>query len=483
MIYLIAILAYLVILIAVGAIRSQGVETQEDFMVAGRSLTTPILVGTLVATWIGTGSIFGSAGLGYQYGIPGVWFSVGAWLGMFLLLFIAGRARALDQFTVPDIFELRYNRWARLMGSIVIVVAYTGIVSYQLVAGGEVLHIVTGLDPWKGIIITALFVITYTALAGMFSVAYTDVANGIVILLGLALAFPFIISHAGGFQGIAQTLSPEKFSLFGELNIIEALGLSLPTLFLLLGESNMYQRFFSAKDSNTAQKSTIWWIVGVVFVESLILLFAVFASAVFPDLIQPDHVIIVAAKEGVPVIIGCIMLAVIVAVIVSTADSFLLVPSTNIMRDIYQTFINRDATQHQMVKYSRYVVVVLGVIAYLQTLPGESIIDMILRAYTMYGAAITPALMGAFFFQRATTAGGIASIGFGMVLTLVWEIWNLKDKVFQFPLVGETTIPTIYPSLFLSVIGLILVSYLTKPPSNEKIEKFRTKRQQARIDT
>ncbi|MEJ2052042.1 MAG: sodium:solute symporter family protein, partial [Calditrichota bacterium] len=155
MIYLVAILFYLLILIGVGAIRSGGVNTQDDFMVAGRSLTTPILVGTLIATWIGTGSIFGSAGLGYQYGVPGVWFSVGAWLGMFLLLFIAGRARALDQYTVPDIFELRYNKLARLLGSLVIMVAYTGIVSYQLVAGGQVLNIITGLNPQFGVVLTA----------------------------------------------------------------------------------------------------------------------------------------------------------------------------------------------------------------------------------------------------------------------------------------------------------------------------------------
>ncbi len=472
MIYLIAILLYLMILIGVGAIRSGGVQTQDDFMVAGRSLTTPILVGTLIATWIGTGSIFGSAGLGYEYGIPGIWFSIGAWLGMFLLLFIAGRARALDQYTVPDIFELRYNKLARLLGSIVIMVAYTGIVSYQLVAGGEVLHIISGIDSGVGVIITALFVITYTALAGMFSVAYTDVANGLVILLGLIIAFPFIWVHAGGADGISLALDPSHFSVFGELNVIEALGLSLPTLFLLLGESNMYQRFFSARDSKTAQNATLWWIVGVVLVESLILGFAVVASAAFPDLAQPDHIIIVAAKEGVPILIGCVMLAVIVAIIVSTADSFLLVPSTNMMRDIYQTFINRDATQKQMVRYSRYVVIGLGLIAYLQTLPGENIIDMILRAYTMYGAAITPALMGAFFFRAATTAGGVASIAGGMGMTVIWEIWNLKELEFTLPLVGATNIATIYPSLIVSILSLILVSYFTGPPAGEKVARF-----------
>jgi len=480
MVYLLSIIGYLLILILVGAIRSKGVETQDDFMVAGRSLTTPILVGTLIATWIGTGSIFGSAGLGYDYGIPGVWFSVGAWLGMFLLLFIAGRARALEQFTVPDIFELRYNKLARLLGSIVIVVAYTGIVSYQLVAGGRVLNLITGIPSGTGVIITAIFVIAYTALAGMFSVAYTDVVNGIVIVLGLLISFPFIWMHAGGFEGMTQVIPESHFTLMGDLNILEALGLSLPTLFLLLGESNMYQRFFSAKDAKTATRATVWWIVGVVIVESMILFFAVVASAVFPDLVNPDNIIVISAKEGVPIVIGSLMLAVIVAVIVSTADSFLLVPSTNIMRDIYQSFINKDASQDQMVRYSRYVVVVLGVLAYLQTLPGESIIDMILRAYTMYGAAITPALMGAFFFKRATTAGGVSSIVSGMVMTLIWEIWNLKAVMFHLPVVGESTIPTIYPSLILSILALIVVSYFTGPPAEEKLANFRRKRREVR---
>ncbi len=479
MVYLLSIIGYLFILIFVGAIRSKRVETQDDFMVAGRSLTAPILVGTLIATWIGTGSIFGSAGLGYQYGVPGIWFSVGAWLGMFLLLFIAGRARALEQFTVPDIFELRYNRWARLLGSIVIVVAYTGIVSYQLVAGGRVLNLITGIPNGTGIIITAIFVIAYTALAGMFSVAYTDVVNGIVIVLGLFISFPFIWMHAGGIAGMVQSIPKSHFTLMGNLNILQALGLSLPTLFLLLGESNMYQRFFSARDAKTATRATLWWIVGVVVVESTILLFAVVASAVFPHIANPDNIIVISAKEGVPVIIGSLMLAVIVAVIVSTADSFLLVPSTNIMRDIYQSFINKDATQDQMVRYSRYVVIVLGVLAYLQTLPGESIIDMILRAYTMYGAAITPALMGAFFFKRATTAGGVSSIVSGMVMTLIWEIWNLKAAIFHLPLVGETTIPTIYPSLIVSILALIVISYLTSPPSEEKLAHFHWKRKAA----
>ena len=91
----------------------------------------------------------------------------------------------------------------------------------------------------------------------------------------------------------------------------------------------------------------------------------------------------------------------------------------------------------------------------------------------MYGAAITPALMGAFFFRAGTTAGGVASIAGGMGMTLIWEIWNLKAVEFTLPLVGATNIATIYPSLLISILALILVSYFTGPPEGTKVARFR----------
>jgi SSS family solute:Na+ symporter/sodium/proline symporter len=122
-IYFWSILAYLFFLIIVGAIRSRKVATQDDFIVAGRKLPTFVLVGTLLATWIGSGSIIGGAGLAYKKGLPALWFSFGAWLGMGLLFFIAEKARGLVQYTVPDILELRYNPTARVLGALVTIIA------------------------------------------------------------------------------------------------------------------------------------------------------------------------------------------------------------------------------------------------------------------------------------------------------------------------------------------------------------------------
>ena len=131
MIYFWVIIAYLIILIGVGAYRARYVKTQDDFMVAGRKLSGKVLVGTLLATWIGSGSIIASAGLAYDRGMPALWFNAGVWAALVILYLIAGRARKFGQYTVPDILEARFNKYARVLGTLVTIIAYTAIVSYQ----------------------------------------------------------------------------------------------------------------------------------------------------------------------------------------------------------------------------------------------------------------------------------------------------------------------------------------------------------------
>ena len=460
MLYFWAILIYLLILIGVGAIRSRGVKTQTDFMVAGRKLPAAVLVGTLLATWIGSGSIIASAGLSYNKGFAALWFDAGVWVAIIVLYFVAARARKLAQFTVPDILEIRYSKAARILGSLTTIIAYTAIVSYQFKAGGMVLNMVTGIPTEQGIILTAVFVIAYTALAGMISVAYTDVVNGVVLLLGFIIGFPFLLKLAGGWGNVVATLPADRFQVLGTMTIWEALGYSLPTMLLLLGESNMYQRFFSAKDERAAKVSVLGWISGTIFVETLIVVLAIIGSSIFIG-INPESVILHSVRHGLSPVIGCVLLAAIVAVIVSTADSFLLVPSTNIMRDIYQRFINPNVSQKRMVLYSRIVVIVLGIVAFVQVRFFTTVLAMALYAYTMYGVGITPATLAAFFWKRATPAGGVCSIASGMVTTIVWE---LLKKPFE--------VPTVYPALILSVSSLIIISLLMPRPKEEKWRPF-----------
>ena len=475
MVYIYTIIFYLMVLFSLGIFLAFRVKSQEDFMVAGRKLTAPILVGTLLATWIGSGDIFSVSDLSYNHGYFSLIGSAGGWIGIIIVYFIAGRVRQFGQYTVPDILEARYDRWARLLATITTIVAYVTIVSYQFRGGGWVLNIISNgeISIETAMIVVAFFVVLYTLLAGMISVAYLDVINGILIILGVVIAIPFLIQRVGGMEHIVQNMPDREPKAFGGMGWIKALGYFIPTLLLALGNGNMYQRFFSAKNPTEAKRAVIGWVIGVIFLGIALQTLAVIGSSYIKDLSENESgkIIILVTHlfvdyKGVPLIVGCILIASIVAIIISTANSFLLVPATNIMRDIYQRFIDPQITDKMIIRYSRIVVVVLGICAYSLIRFFPRILDAAYAAYTIYGAGITPALMATFFWKRATVKAGVLSILAGLSITVIWEI--IRKIVGQF-LFG---IPAVYPALITSILILVIVSLLQPPPDEEKWRPF-----------
>ena len=170
-----------------------------------------MLVFTLLATWIGSGSLFGGAGLGYRAGFPALWQSAGAWTGIALVYFLAHRVRRIAKYTMADILELRYGPAARVLGTIVVVIAYTTIAAYQFRGGGRLLNLVApGIDVTQGALITMAFCVAYTALAGMLSIAYLDVGNGVAMIVGVGAAVVYLIVHAGGVGPAFAALRPDQ---------------------------------------------------------------------------------------------------------------------------------------------------------------------------------------------------------------------------------------------------------------------------------
>ena len=209
MIHFTVILVYLFTLIGIGVYKSNKIKTQADFSIAGRSLSPWVLVGTMLATWMGTGSILGNAGKTYETGMAALILPFGSILGIIILTQIAGKVRKFEKFTVPEILGERFGQGSRVLSVIALVIAYLVIVSYQYNAGGAVLHTVLTNDLGQslisvetGTIIAAIFIISYTVLAGLVSVAYTDVANGIIILFSFLIAIPIFFIEAGGFSGM-----------------------------------------------------------------------------------------------------------------------------------------------------------------------------------------------------------------------------------------------------------------------------------------
>src|SRR5271166_2013927 len=169
-------------LLTVSLSRLKKTRTKADYLVAGRSLPAFVLVFTLLSSWIGSGSLLGGAENAYRHGFVALWQSAGGWAGLALIYFIAPRARHFAQYTIPDLLEARYNQVARILGVIAVLFAYTAITSYQLTGGGDILHLIfpTVITADLGKYIIAVFVIVFTAIAGMSSVAYMDVFIGLL---------------------------------------------------------------------------------------------------------------------------------------------------------------------------------------------------------------------------------------------------------------------------------------------------------------
>jgi solute:Na+ symporter, SSS family len=458
-IYLLAIVAYLFALAALGVYRSRLVRTGDDFLVAGRSLPAHVLVFTLLSTWIGSGSLFAGAGLGYRIGLPGLWQSAGAWVGIAAVFFIAARVRRIAQYTVPDILDLRYGPVARVLGTVTIVVAYTTIAAYQFRGGGRLLNLVAGIDPLTGAIVTAAFCVVFTATAGMASIAHLDLANGVMMLTGVGLALVYLVGHGGGVAPAMSALLADQLTIFGALSPRAALALFLPTLFLLLGEANMYQKFFSARDERAARLAVAGWIVGTVLLETMIVSIGMLGSVAIPGLAvaESETIVVRVAIDVMPTLLGVLLLAAGAAIIVSTANSMLLTPATNLVRDVYQRFLDPQSSDAQIVRYTRLTVVGLGIVGVLMGTLFPTILAMALWAYTMYGAGITPALLAALVWPRVTREAGTWSIAAGMSVTLLWELIGVLRGA-----AGEPSylfgVQTIYPALVASVGMLVGMS-------------------------
>mgnify|MGYP003300007902 FL=1 len=271
-----------------------------------------------------------------------------------------------------------------------------------------------------------------------------------------------MIFNIGGVGEMIQVADQAgKWSMFGNWMAerpgdisgpIIAISFFVPTMLLLMGDANMYQRIFSAKDGGSAKKAVFFWVIGVIILESSISFLGLTGSVaaekgLIPDLVQNEQKIVImeAMKEGsvplnsdmlsarqsgsesvipaiaihggLPLIIGLILVSTMMAIIVSTADSFLLIPATNLTRDVYQKYINVKASEKQIILVSRALVLVLGLIAFLLVSQFKTVLNAAFTAYNIYGASLTPSLLAAFLWKRATKEGAVASILTGASIT------------------------------------------------------------------
>ena len=452
--YIIAIGAYLFLLMIYGlVIAHKKVKTADDMVTGGHRIPFIILVGSLLATWCGGGGITGNASIIYNGGpwVGAITFAAPP-IGIILLYFIAGKVRKSNKVTVPEIMGARYGQSASIISAVCVMLAYVGVLATQLKAAADILVLLcssSGVEISRGLalVICTTIIVVITVGGGLVSVAYSDAISALIMIGGFFIAIPILISVANA-QG--AVLPPEKTTLTGGMSGWELLGYFLPSLALMLGDQNMLQRFASAKNSTEAKKSNIGMFIGEILVIVSIIAVVTQAARLYPTLDTPSNVIFQVSVDYLPMAFGALIMCACMAFIVTTADSYLLSSATNLTNDIYVKYIRKDATDKQKMLVRRGTIVVFSVIAVALTLYFPTVLSLQMTAYTMYGAAITPAILFALFSKKVTPAAGIAGILVGGLATIVWTLMGTPYGI-QCAIVA---VPA-------SVIAILVVSAVT----------------------
>ncbi|WP_295036108.1 sodium:solute symporter family protein [Salinicola sp.] len=449
------VIAYIVLMVVIGLYFSRRkVHDDTDFIVAGRSLSTLVLTATLLATFVGSGSIVGGASFVFQHG-PGaaIFFFAGTPIAALVVYFLLARKmRRSRATTIPGLIEERFGPTARSIASLIILLAYVGIVSYQFTGAGQALNLAFGLPVWQGVVIAALVMIGLATMGGLVSVAYTDYLSAIIIFGSMLIALPLVLTRLGGLGDMMDALPATHRTLLGGLTPGQALGYFLPLFLLILGDQNLFQRFAAARDPATAKKAAMGLVIASIVCTSLITLLVCATRVMYPD-ITPSTAMMTLAQQGLPTVVGGLLLASLVALLLTTGNSYLLSASASLTQDILGGLLKLNIPAGKALLVNRLTVVVLGVLAWVLGAFFPSVLAMQMYSYGMYGAAITPVFLAALLWPRATPAGALSAMIVGGVMTLVWEIALGKPM-------GWNSVLVAMP---LAAVTLIGVSLLSRP--------------------
>jgi len=429
MLELIIIAVYFLSVITIGVASRRKARGVDDFFVAGRKGSSLLITGSLLATIIGGSATVGMAGLGFTQGLTGAWWLLVGSIGLVVLgLFFAEKVRRFGLYTLPELVGKQYDKRMALAASVLIVIAWIGIIAAQIVASGKILSVLGIGSPLLWMVLFTVVFVTYTLLGGQYAVIRTDSLQAVIIFAGVFGGLALVLSHLGGWDGLKSSLPPEQFafplsSQFG--------GYELITLLLLVGLTyvvgpDMYSRLFCAKDAKTARVSVFWAALLIIPLAFGITLMGMGAAALFPQ-IPSEQAFPMVIKEVLPPFLGGIVLAALLCAVMSSADTCLLSASTILMVDIVQRF-KPSLDQRKILSLSRWGIVILGLSSLMLALILKGVISALLFAYTIYTCGLILPVIAGFYKNRlrVTPVGALAAIIGGGLAALISKLFVIK---------------------------------------------------------
>ena len=476
-------LAYLLLMLGVGIVAYQRTTNLSDYILGGRSLgpwTSAISAGASdMSGWL----LLGLPGAAYVSGISASWIAVGLLIGTWLNWLVVARRLRLysfklsDSLTLPEYFANRFQdktQLLRVISAIFILMFFLFYTSSGLVAGGRLFETVFGYDYTIAVTIGTIAVISYTFFGGFLAVSWTDLIQGLMMAAALAIVPVIAFSDLGGASGAGAALAAESehmLAWFRDASTGEALttiGIisSLAWGLGYFGQPHILARFAairSDRDIPAARRIAVSW-TAIALVSSIAVgLLGV--GFVQRDLADGETVFMVMVNIIFHPVIAGILLAAILAAIMSTADSQLLVSSSALTDDFYKAIFRKDASQTELVWVGRFAVIGIAVLAYLLALnPDATVLDLVAYAWAGFGAAFGPALIMSLYWRRMNKWGALAGIVVGGVTVVLWA--EISGGIFD--------LYEIVPGVILAYIAIVVASLATDEPNLRVTADFDT---------
>ncbi|WP_027847815.1 sodium/proline symporter PutP [Marinospirillum minutulum] len=473
-------IAYIGVMLAIGWVAYQRTQNLADYILGGRSLGPWSSALSASASDMSGWLLLGLPGAAYASGLSASWIAIGLLAGTWLnWLFMAPRLRlysfkANNSLTLPEFLEQRFRdktNMLRVVSALFILLFFLFYTSSGLVAAGKLFETVFNLDYKMAVILGTLAVMSYTMFGGFLAVSWTDLLQGLMMAVTLAIVPLWAMGELGGVNATFSSindLNPNLLTWFSDAEgkALSALGIISAVAWGLgyFGQPHILARFAAIKSHKqipTARRIAVIW-SGLTLVCAMLigLIGTVFIKG---DLGDGETIFMFMVNALFHPLIAGILLSAILAAIMSTADSQLLVSSSALTEDFYKSLFRKDASEKELVKVGRLTVVFIAFAAMLLALNENStVLDLVSYAWAGFGGTFGPVLLLSLFWKRSTALGAMAGIVVGGVTVVSWA--NMSGGIFE--------LYEIVPGFILAGIAMIVMSLISPEPSEEVQQEF-----------
>ena len=441
----------------------------DDFFLAGRSLTTPLLITTLISTYYGVDVLFGDSQLGFTDGVV-AWFGYARPTYAFFLIaafLLAQRLRKEDFKSLPDILDKYYGKNTRYVSAVTSFIY--SLPALSLYGFGMLGDVILGWEPIIGMLVLGGIGLVYTLTGGFWAVVLTDSIQFVMMCVVLALAFPFAMNLIGGFDSMVEKLPSSYFDTMGDLSIWLII-IYASTGLAILVEPTFYQRIFAAKSYKNVRNALvigifIWgsydWIITILAMAAKTgTLMKIMGDPIIDPGVAPDAALLSIMVAALPVGALGLFMAGVLSTEMSTLDSYCLVAGGNVAYDIYKPAFKPDATDDELIRTTRYGILLSWFLGFAMAVSFEQMLGLwVFMASILISSTMTPILLGIYVPSFRKPLAGFLSAGLGLLSTIILNIYIMMTGTFD--TVEETYIVEWFGIDFLQEF----IMYITVPIS------------------